>query len=133
MAVLNTNMVNGFANEGLLRELRTPSMKMGKTKDEVVSMKRSEVIQSKVAFVEENYEKLKGFDQSDDTREIIQASLALHQFILPVYKNEYTQLAKLYDSGASKEETEEFAQRIQDKYAPRFEELFDKLIALGKP
>lgn len=125
-------MLTGFANEGLLRELESPSMKMGKTKDEIVPMKRSEVIATKLAFVEENYEKLKGFDQTEDTKEIIQTSLQLHKYILPVYKKEYAQLAELYNNGASMVETGRFAEAIYERHAARFEELYNKLIELGK-
>jgi len=132
IAVLNSNMLVGFANGGIERELESPSMKMGKTKDEVLPMKRSEVIDGKIQFVEENYEKLNGFEQTDETKDIIQNSIALHELILPVYKNEYTQLAKLYDEDTTKEEIQKNVQAIHDKYYERFKELYDKLISSGK-
>lgn len=132
VAVLNSNMYVGFANAGMERELDSPSMKMGKTKDEFVSLQRSEVVQSKLRFVEENYEKLKSFSQTDDTKDIIRKSLALHELILPVYKNEYMQLAKLYDSKASRSEIEKSKQAISDKYFPKFETLYNQLISDGK-
>lgn len=132
VAVLNTNMIVGFANSGMERELESPSMKMGKTKDEVIQMKREEVVAAKLKFVEENYEKLKGFSQTDDTKNIIQQSLALHEFMLPVYKNEYTKLATLYDSGAPKEAIDNLKQSIQEKYFPTFEKLYGQLISSGK-
>ena len=132
VAVLNTNMIVGFANTGMERELESPSMKMGKTKDEVVQLKRTEVIGNKLKFVEENFEKLKGFSQTEETRDIIQKSLALHELILPVYKNEYTKLAKLYDENASKEDIEKLEQSIREKYFPGFEKLYTQLLSSGK-
>ncbi|HYO22320.1 MAG TPA: hypothetical protein VER36_07925 [Flavisolibacter sp.] len=132
VAVLNTNMIVGFANSGMERHLESPSMKMGKTKDEVVQMKRKEVVDDRINFVQGNYEKLKSFSVTDDTKDIVQASLALHEMILPVYKNEYAQLAKLYDEGAPKEEIEKQKQAIHDNYFLKFEALFNKLINSGK-
>ena len=132
IAVLNSNMLVGFANGGIERELESPSIKMGKSKDEFFPMKRREVISSKIQFVEENYEKLRGFEQTEETKDIIQHSIALHEFILPVYKSEYAQLAKLYDEDARKEEIQKMVQAIHDKYHDKFEELYNKLISSGK-
>jgi len=132
IAVLNSNMLVGFANERQLRELESPSVKMAETGGGTVAMTRSEVVQSKVDFVEANLKKLKGLKQNEDTKEMLQASLALHEYILPVYKTEYQQLAKLYDEGASKENIQAQAQSIHDRHAPEFDELYNKLIAIGK-
>lgn len=107
-------------------------MKMGKTKDEVLPMQRSEVIDDKIKFTEENLNKLQSLSQNGDNKDIVQASLALHQYILPVYKTEYTQLAKAFDGGASKEQAAQQAQAIHDKYYPKFETLYNQLIGCGK-
>ena len=125
-------MLVGFANERQLRELESPSVKMAETGGGTVAMTRSEVVQSKLDFVEANLKKLKGLKQNEDTKEMLQASLALHEYILPVYKTEYQQLAKLYDEGASKENIQAQAQSIHDRHAPEFDELYNKLIAIGK-
>ena len=132
VAVLNSNMLVGFANKRMEMELENPSVKMGKTKDEILTMSRSEVIDAKIKFVQENYDKLKSFSQDGDAKEIIQKSMALHEFILPVYKNEYKQLAKLYDSNASKDEIEKYTASIHNQYYSRFESLYQDLIASGK-
>jgi hypothetical protein len=132
VAVLNSNMVVGFANDGLWRQLESPSMKMGKTKDEIVPMPRADVISDKIKFSEETLDKVKSLSQNEDNKDIIQASLAMHQYILPVYKREYTQLAKSFDGGAPKEKTIEQAQAIHDKYFTNFETLYNTLISSGK-
>lgn len=62
----------------------------------------------------------------------MQTSLDLYEYVLPVYQNEYFHLAKLYDQGASKEEKESYSQAVMNKYALRYEELYDKLITQGK-
>jgi hypothetical protein len=56
----------------------------------------------------------------------------LHEYVLPVYKTEYQQLAKLYDKGASKKEIQSLTQSIHDKYYPGFDELFNKLTTTAK-
>lgn len=132
VAILNTNMVVGFAGIGFQRELESPSAKMGKTKDEIVQMRRSEVVTGKLQFVEENLGKLKNMGQTADNKEILQASLALHEFILPVYKQEYARLAELYDGGAPKDRILAEAQAIQDKYYSKFEALYRSVINAGK-
>lgn len=132
LAVLNSNMLVGFANQGQLRELESPSVKLSETGGQPVTMKRSEVVQSKIDFVEANLKKLQDFKQTDDTKEMLQTSIALHEYILPVYKTEYQQLAKLYDEGAANESIQAQAQAIHDKHNPKFDELYNKLISIGK-
>ncbi|HUC80039.1 MAG TPA: hypothetical protein VMR70_03950 [Flavisolibacter sp.] len=132
VAVLNTNMIVGFAHTGMERALESPSAKMGKTKDEVVQMKREEVVDDKRKFAEANYEKLKAFSQTDETKDIIQKSIALHELVLPVYKNEYMQLAKLYDSHAAEHEVEKVKKAIHNQYFLKFEAAYNELINSGQ-
>jgi len=133
IAVLSCNSMHGFASEGLQRELESPTVKMvDGNKDKVAPMKRKEIIDSKIESIEPNLEKVKQLKQTDQTKELLQASLALHEYVLPVYKNEYQQLAKLYDDGASKEQIAAFEQSIEQKYFSKFAELYDKLTAAGK-
>ena len=82
--------------------------------------------------METNLKKLQGLNETEDTKEVVHASMALHEYILPVYKTEYQQLAKLYDEGASDESIQAQAQAIKDRYAPKFDELYNKLIGIGK-
>lgn len=132
VAVLNANTVVGFACGGMWRELESPSVKTGRTPNEVLPMQRSEVVAQKIKLVEENYEQVKLLKPTDDAKSIVDASMALHEYILPVYKNEYTQLAKLFDSGAPKAQLEQAGREIQAKHAARFAALYRKLIGSGK-
>jgi hypothetical protein len=79
-----------------------------------------------------NLEELEGLKETDDTKDILQAFLALHKYVLPVYKNEYQQLAKLYDENAPKESIQAYAKSMYDKYFSTFATLHDKLTAAGK-
>jgi bacterioferritin (cytochrome b1) len=122
----------GFANDGQLRELESPSMKMAEKTGAPIQMKRSEVINTKIQFVETTLAKLKNFKVTEDTKEILLASLALHEHVLTAYKNEYTGLARSYDDGVSKEQLVKQAQLIHEKYHSRYDELYKKLITPGK-
>ena len=131
IAVLNSNMVVGFANSRFSQELENPSVKLtddGKT----VPMKRTEVIQSKIDFSEDVLKKLKGLKETEDTKEMIAASTELYNYMLPVYKGDYQQLAKLYDENATTESIQSQAQAIHDKYYPGFDARYNKLIGIGK-
>jgi hypothetical protein len=132
ITVLNTNVVVGFANEGMARELESPSVQLVKNTDAVVPMKRVDVINSKIEFAETNLAKIEKLDASGDNKEMVEASRDLFNYIIPVYKNEYMQLAKLYDADASKEQITTLMTSVQTKYFPRYEALSNKLIAHGK-
>jgi hypothetical protein len=131
IAVLNSNMIVGFANDRLLQELESPSVKLVED-NKTATMQRSEVIQSKIDFSEDVLKKLKGIKETADTKEMITASTALYNYMLPVYKTEYQQLAKLYDEKASTESIQVQAQAIHDKYYQGFDALYNKLITVGK-
>ena len=96
-------------------------------------MKRNEVVDNDIASLETNFEKVKKLKKTDDTGDILQASVALYEYVLPVYKTEYQQLGKLYDEGAPREQIDSLAQSIETKYGPGFAKLFDRLTAAGKP
>jgi hypothetical protein len=130
-AVLTSNMLTGFADNGMERELASPSVKMDANGGEVV-MKRAEVVSSRLEVLNEDFKKLKSLKETDDAKDILQSSKTLYEFVLPVYKKEYTQLAALYDDGAAKEDIESQAIAIHDKYFARYEALYNTLIGHGK-
>jgi hypothetical protein len=132
-AVLTSNTLVGFANNGLQRELDQPSVKMvNGDVNNPVPMKRKEVIDGKIEYMEEQLGKIKKLKKTDDTKELLETSINLYEYVFPVYKNEYQQLAKLYDDAAPNEQIQSATQSIHDKYYPRFDELYNKLIAIGK-
>ncbi len=133
-AVLNTNMLIGFARNGFERQLEQPSVKLVEgTKDQTAPMKRKEVVDNQIHFVDERFTKIKNLKETDDTRDMLKASIAVYEYVVPVYKNEYAQLAKLYDENAPKEQIASFAKNINDKYAAGFEERLNTLINIAKP
>lgn len=131
--VLNCNMIADFAGRGLARQLESPSEKLTNAKTGATApIKRKEVVDDKIAFVEESLAKVRKLRQTGDTKDIVQASIALHEYVLPVYRNEYQQLAKLYDGGAAKAEIDGLASAISTKYGPGVAVLFDRLTTAGK-
>ncbi|HEX2606235.1 MAG TPA: hypothetical protein VHK91_02605 [Flavisolibacter sp.] len=132
VAVLNTNMLHGFAGEGMERELEAPSLKAVPGTDKPVQMPRKEVVESTLKFNEEAYGKVNELKETEDAKDIMQASKALYAFVLPVYKNEYTQLADLYDKQAPKESIDALQKNIREKYEARFMELYAALTTSGK-
>lgn len=130
-AVLVSNMFTGFADNGMERELASPSAKMD-ANGGTVAMKRSEVVSSRLEVLNEDFEKLKDLEETADTKDILQSSKNLYEFVLPVYKKEYAALAALYDQNAAKEDIEAQAKAIHDKYFARFETLYNTLIGHGK-
>lgn len=133
-AVLNLNMFHGFAGSGMEGQLKLPSMKMadggGK---EAVPMTRKEVVDNKLLFAEDAYEKVKKLKESDDTREMLQASRAVYDYMLPVYRNEYRELAGLYDSGAPQEEIDALSRTIRENYAEGFQSRMEAVVNAAKP
>ena len=131
IAVLNSNMIVGFDNDRISRELESPSVKLVEN-NRTETMKRTEVIQSKIDFSEEVLGKLKGMKETDDTKEMVNASIAVYEYILPVYKTEYQQLAKLFDENASEESIRTQTQAIHDRHYQKFDQNYNNLINVGK-
>jgi len=132
VAVLNINMFFGFADDGLLRELESPSVKLSENNSEPVPMKRSEVINMKIQQIENNFDKLQKLNETEETKDMLTSSLNLYKYVLPVYKNEYVQLAELFDRNASVDQIQSLSNSIHNKYYNVFSELYNKLINAGK-
>jgi hypothetical protein len=132
-AVLNCNYLFGFAGSGMERELSSPSEKLIDEKTLATApMKRAEVVKARMERVEEHFAKVKKLSSTDETKDMLTASIALYDFVLPVYKNEYTQLAVLYDNGASVDKIEALEKTIREKYEEKFVQLYDKVWDAGK-
>ncbi len=130
-AVLTSNMLVGFANEGDFRMLRDPSVKAD-ANGNAVPMKSKEMVEDRIKYIEESFGKLKKLKETAETKEMLQTAAAIYELALPVYKTEYTELARLFDEDASKEAIQTQARLIQDKYSAQYEALYNKLINIGK-
>lgn len=135
--VLNSNLLHGFAGDaGIEQEMKLPSIKLVNPSDpqsETAQMTRKEVVEKHLASIEHSYGKVKELPETEDTREMLRASVALYEYVLPVYRNEYQQLARLYDEGAPETEIENSRRTIQEQYRTGFETRMAALRAAGKP
>lgn len=131
-AVLNTNLLSGFADNGMMRQLESPSVKLEEKSGETTPMKNSEVIKDKIKSVEETLTEVKDLKVTEETKDMLQASISLYQFVLPVYKNEYLQIAESLDKKESAEKIDSEANAIHEKYFAKYNELYKKLISFGK-
>jgi len=95
-------------------------------------MTRKEIVEDQIQRVEANLTKIKTLPDGEEPRDMVQTSIKLHEFVLPVYKTEYRQLAKLYDEGGSQEERMSAAREIDSKYLAGYQALFKRLVELGK-
>lgn len=133
VAILNVNMMHGFAGDGLFRQLESPTVRMvNSDPNKTEPMKRKEVIDDKIMYVEEAYDKVKNLKENKENSEVLSASRAIYEYVLPVYKNEYNQLARLYDEKADRQQIESLAKSISDKYYPGFVQLHERLTTAGK-
>lgn len=131
--VLNTNLLFGFAGSGMQRELASPSVKLVDEKTMATApMKREEVVKTKLETIETNFEKVKAISSNEETKDMLNAAIVLYEFVIPVYKNEYAQLAKLYDDGAPADQIAALEKTIQEKYGAKFEELYNAVGTTGK-
>ncbi|MBW8683405.1 hypothetical protein [Chitinophaga rhizophila] len=131
-AVLNTNIFNDFASENFTRDLIATTVKHEGVQGNEAPNQAQMIVDNKAQYIEKALKDIKALKKTDETKEMLETSIALHEYVLPVYKNEYTALAKLCDSGAAKDDIAALALEIDNKYAAQFEELFVKLTNLGK-
>ena len=132
IATLNSNILYGFAGNSMQRELESPSVKLVDEKTMATApMKRAEVVKDKIQFAESSYQKVKGLGSDADATAMVKASLTLYEFVLPVYKNEYAQLAAAYDEGAAADKIAAMEKNISNKYAAKFDELYNALHTAG--
>lgn len=131
-AVINTNLMSGFAGSGMRYQLENPSVKLTPSGG-TSPMTRKEWVDSQIRSIDESYQKTRKLVEDDDNRDMLQASIALYNYVLPVYRDEYTQLAGLYDRGAGKAELEVVYKAIADRYLEGYRARSAALNAAGKP
>jgi hypothetical protein len=131
-AALNCNLLYGFAGYELERDLAQQQEKLVDASTmRMEKITRTEVVREKLAMVEENFAKAKSLGSNADANEMLKASTALYEFVIPVYKNEYTQLAALYDGNAPADKISAASKNIADKYAAKFEALYSNVVKAG--
>jgi hypothetical protein len=132
-AVLNTNLLHTFGGQGALSDMARPSLKLVPgSNNQTVPMTRAEIVQNQINVVQANLVKIKALPDSDETRDMVQTSIKLHELALAAYKGEYVELARLFDTGASESDKQNKAREIDMKYLNGFRTTYTSLIELGK-
>ena len=73
----------------------------------------------------ENYDKVKSLPVTDETRSMITASLALYEFCISKYQNDYLQIAKMKDDNRPQPEIDDALKRFDDTYIQEFAKKYD--------
>ena len=134
VAILNSNMISDFGTPRLTKELNDNAIEY----PDIPSSKKNgneatDIIKNKILYLEKVLKDLNALSaNSDDREEIKKQAIALYEFVLPVYKNEYTAYAQLCDTKAPQEQKDKIANSIEQKYNAEFEKRLNSLVALGK-
>ena len=133
-AILNTNTISDFATPTLAKHIEAETKEF----PDIPSSKKNgdeagKMIQNNILYMEKSLSDIKALSaNSDDRKAIKEKSIALYEFVIPVYKNEYTNYAKLCDSKADEVQKEALAKAIEQKYGPTFEKMYTDLMETGK-
>jgi hypothetical protein len=133
IAVLNTNQINEFATPRLAKWIQDQTLEFA----DIPSSKKNgdealKNVQTTVLVLEQTLQKVKELPENDDTRELRQEAIALYEYVLPVYKNEYTAYAKLCDAKGPKADKDAIIESINQKYAVPFDKMYGAFLQKGK-
>lgn len=132
-AVLNTNVINDFGTDRLAKHIQLETLEFpDKPSTRKKGDEASKSVQNKILYLEKVKRDVEGLPDNDDTKEIKDLSLSIYEYVIPVYKNEYTAYAKLCDTKGPEVQKEQIIQDIEKKYVPAFEEKFALLLEKGK-
>jgi len=134
ITVLNTNAFNDFASPDLARHINEetkefPDIPSSKKKgDEAVT-----TITNKILYLEQSLDKVKKLSASgDEQKEIKELSTRLYEMVIPVYKKEYMDYAKLCDAHGDQSAKDAILKGIDEKYRADFEKSYSNLMEKGK-
>jgi hypothetical protein len=133
IAVLNTNLINTFATPQAAKRIQDQTIEF---EDMPSSKKKGDEarknVETTVLTLEQALEKVKELPDSESTQEIKNEAVALYEYVLPVYKNEYMAYAKLCDAKGPQDQKDAIIQTINDKYAASFERMYSSFLVKGK-
>jgi len=136
--VLNTNIIADFGTEQFTSHLVAAAQYSDQNRDEEAredDRARNEakfIVNAKISYLEKALENVKHISADKDNEDIKNIVIELFEYTLPVYKNEYMDLAKLCDTQADSKQIEELTQQIAEKYNDRVELLFSGLRVKAK-
>lgn len=133
-AILNTNTITDFATPILAKHINDETTEF----PDIPSSKKNgdeagKMVQNNILYMEKSLKDIKALSaNSEDRKAIKEKSIALYEFVIPVYKNEYINYAKLCDSKADQTKKDLLANAIEQKYGVKFEKMYTELINSGK-
>lgn len=134
VAILNTNTITDFATPILAKHISDeaveyPNIPSSKKKgDEALRY-----VQNQILYMEKSLKDIKALSENGDTRKEIKAqAISLYEYVIPVYKNEYSAYAKLCDAKGPTIQKEEIIDTISKKYTTEFEKRYTLLMSNGK-
>ncbi|KGE12935.1 hypothetical protein [Sphingobacterium deserti] len=132
--ILNTNILHEFGSERYTKSLLAETVEFADMPDsKKKGNEAQQVVELKIAYIEQTIKKIEDNEAPDEDGEVIkQKSLELFNYVLPVYKKDYLELAAMCDKKQSENEISEKSDNIIQTYAPTFEEKYVNLIGLGE-
>ena len=132
--ILNTNILHGFGSERYTKSLLAETVEFADMPDsKKKGNEAQQVVELKIAYIEQTIKKIEDNEAPDEDGEAIkQKSLELFNYVLPVYKKDYLELATMCDKRQSENEINEKSDQIIQTYGPTFEEKYVNLIGLGE-
>ena len=88
---------------------------------------------NKILYLEQSLDKVKKLSASgDEQKEIKELSTRLYEMVIPVYKKEYMDYAKLCDAHGDQSAKDAIVKGIDEKYRADFEKSYSNLMEKGK-
>lgn len=133
IAVLNTNQINEFATPRLGKWIQDQTLEFA---DIPSSKKKGDEalknVQTTILILEQTLKKVKELPDTESTLEIKNEAISLYEYVIPVYKNEYTAFAKLCDAKGPQDQKNAILKSIDEKYAVPFDEKYSSFLQKGK-
>jgi hypothetical protein len=136
-AALSCNLIAGFGSRDIDQYLTyKPSVYNPQTKKaDTISFKEN-IQKYFLENVEANYKKVKALKETDETRPMIESSLALYEYVLPKYKNEFMSIAQMKDENKPKSEIDnaiaEFVNKYGEEFSKKYSAFLDIALAYAK-
>ncbi|ATL49162.1 hypothetical protein COR50_19380 [Chitinophaga caeni] len=131
--VLNSNLVADFGSEQYANTLYSYTVSYpGVDSKPKTGEEATDMVKTKIASLEKALNDIKKLPKDTETTALIETAQQLFEFVLPVYKNEYTNFAKQCDEKYPADERAAYAQQIANQYNKKFEKLYAQLISEGK-
>lgn len=134
IVLLNTNHISDFAPEIFAKKLNSVSTEY----PDIPSSKKNgneakQAVEMKIFSIEKAIVDINEINVTDEEAIVLkEKTIELFETVLPVYKNDYTEYAKICDTKGAEEEKEAILQKIQNDDMPKVDALFNEVYILGK-